>query len=328
MNTLLERLPNETLFQVFSYLQVRDVFRAFDGLNLRLNNLLRSMDRTLLILSPEDSYQFEDYYSSVDTLIVKENAEVIIGHFSNLRRLILHWLPGNVVDKLDLDVLPDLEYLSISLRGKYENSLIWDIPDKVFNNGFPRMQICILPEMVIKTTHQPWSNTPMITVLKMGMINLDIYRDVLIVCPNLRVFECEIDRNTDLSIDIPSHSNLRTLVIKRMQFIHRISEKYLSCLPNLHRLDLHAIEYHFSLGIFQSKFDALKLILNHHLTQLRQMNVHLTLFNGSHRYDIHPYGLRQLEENFQSKENEPYRSRLMINYGGFQDRYNFYEDNE
>ena len=278
------------------------------------------MDQSFIVLSPEDNdhdFDREIYSSSIETLIVQRNAKVSLGHFLNLRRLILHWLPRNVLDKLELNALPELEYLSIRFRRNTDEDSIFDFPETVFTNGLPRLRICILPDVCLEAKDRRWIESPMITVLKIGEIDLETYRDLLSCCSNLRTFECMINRWSSIADHIPAHPNLRTLVLKRLTLNHRIFTRCLSCVPNVQRLDLAAIDFSTSPGILQSKIDAFKSIAYSRLTKLRRMNFHLTLFSDT----IDRAYPRRIEADFSSRE----KTRLIIEQKSLKDRKNFDE---
>lgn len=312
---LFECLPNELLLEIFTYLDIRYVYQSFDGLNLRLNNLIRSIDQSFLILSSNDNghdFDREIYSSSIDNLIVQRNAEVSLTYFPNLRRLILHWLPRNVLDKLELDALPYLEYLFIRFRRNTDEDSIFDFPEKIFTNGFSRLQICILPDVWIESNSHRWIDTPLITILKIGEIDLEIYRDILSSCSNLRIFECVINRWSIIPEDIPLHLNVRTLVLKQLTLDHRIFKRCLSCLPNIQRLDIETIDFSTSPGILYSKIDAFKMIVHSDLTKLRRMNFQLTLVLDFENVLMNNEVFHRLERDFSSEENNNCRMRLSI----------------
>ena len=326
--TLFEWLANEIVLEIFSYLDIRNLYRAFDGLNIRLNDLVRSIHQSYLVLSPEDNehdFDQEIYSSSIDTLIVQRNADVSLGHFPNLHRLILHWLPRNVLDKLELDALPLLEYLSIRFRRNTDEDSIFDFPQKIFTNGFSRLRICILPDVCIGLTDRRWIECPLITVLKIGNIDLDVYRDLLSCCSNLRTLECALNRWSTISVDIPAHPNVRTLILKRLMLNHRIFKHCLSCVPNVQRLDLDAVEFSVSPGIFQSKIDTFKFISNSNLPKLHRMNFHVILFLDFSKDSINLEFLRRLEAEFFSGENNTCQKRLTIERRDLRDRKSFDE---
>ncbi|CAF4646289.1 unnamed protein product [Rotaria sp. Silwood2] len=121
---LLESLPNEILIETFEYLDARDLFRAFYNLNSRFNELLQSLNEICLILSIRDRDEVIDdtiFLPYVNTLIVKYKTDVILNHYTTIRRLILICLPYTRPYKLETIILPHLEYLSIILKGSFSD---------------------------------------------------------------------------------------------------------------------------------------------------------------------------------------------------------------
>jgi hypothetical protein len=311
--TRLECLPNETFFEIFEYLDGRDVYRAFDNLNSRFNALLRALDQLSLTLSPNDNQDFDQeiFSSSIHTLIVNNNANVIIGHFPNLRHLILHWLPANVIDKLECDILPYLEYLSVDSRISSSAYSIFNIDNQIFTNGFSQLKFCYLPNMPIGVSDTRWRQTPSINVLKIGRIDLYIYQSILSSCPNLRVFEFAIDGQSEIPMNIEQHPNIKILVIKEMTFNKRIINMCLSCVPNVQRLDIHAKDSYISSLQRWSESDWFKPIIDLHLSKLRRMNFNLLagldLDTGTNEYI-----LGKLERSFSRIQTNRYQTKLII----------------
>ncbi len=51
----LEFLPNETFIEIFQYFDSKELFQAFDNLNIRFNRLIRSIDYLIFKLyDPND----------------------------------------------------------------------------------------------------------------------------------------------------------------------------------------------------------------------------------------------------------------------------------
>lgn len=313
--TRLECLANETLFEIFEYLDGQDIYRAFNNLNSRFNALLRSLDQLSLTLSPNDNHRNFDnqfFSSSIDTLVVNENAHVSLGHFPNIRRLILHWLPDNVLDKLGFDILPDLEYLSIHSPISSSVCSTLGIADQIFTNDFPQLKVCCLPGMSIRVSYTPWTQTPSINVLKLGEIDLSIYPNILSSCPNLRVFEFAIDRRTEIPTDISHHPNIKTLVIKQVTFDTHVLNICLSCVPNVQRLDIHAKDYHISSIKRWSESGWFKSIIDLYLSKLRRMNFYLPVILGREKPELNENILDELERSFSRIQTNRYQTRMII----------------
>ena len=55
----LENLPNELLFHLCSYFEIRQLYRSFHGLNIRWNAVLHSLDKAYLVLVKKDDLSNE-----------------------------------------------------------------------------------------------------------------------------------------------------------------------------------------------------------------------------------------------------------------------------
>lgn len=311
-----ECLPNEILIETFGYLDAQDLFRGIYNLNTRLNGLLKSINDLSLTLSPSDQHENLDdapFPPYVSTLIVNKQASVIVGLFPNLRHLILHWLANDVLDKLEFDYLPYLEYLHIdSRRVTIEN---WDgcIFDKIFTNGFPQLKYCSLSKMDITPSITLQPSVPSLNILKVQYIDIIIYQKILSSCPNLNLFEFALSPRDHVLNNIENHVNMKTLVIKitsrtMVQYTTTL-KMYLSCVSNLKRLNIH-FEIYSITNAFSSYITEwfLGMINDSHLPELRRVNLKIRPLESMGEYDLH-----QLQEDFKIKhQNSPYKIKLII----------------
>jgi hypothetical protein len=327
MNRNLELLPNEILIKIFEYIDARELYRGFYNLNSRLNQLIRSSNRLSLTLSQSDRNENIDYEiisSQIYTLIVNQGAGVILAHFTNVRRLILFWLPDNVLDKLLVDILPHLKLLHISSRSL--TSVCWriDFYDKIFTNGFPQLKFCSLADMDIKKDYLESSHTPALTVLKLGSVNLFIYKIILSSCPNLHFFQLSIVRSERIPNRIEHHMNIKNLVLKpvcpSMILNTGVINMYLSCVPNLERLSIHLIRHVISNFPQFCRSDWLARIIDLHLSKLHQVDYYVSvLLNRTTTEYYNENLLHRLQENFEHVHKKHYQSRLIINQENIED---------
>ena len=142
----LECLPNEILICIFQYFDARDLFRAFYNLNLRFNELLRSLNYLCLTLLKFDSNDIKDcdtYAPYIYTLIIDHAVNIDLNDFLNIHRLTLLSPTSNQLKQVVSTTLPCLEHLSVG----YEHFLFsYYIPDlclKIFSNGFSSSKILL-----------------------------------------------------------------------------------------------------------------------------------------------------------------------------------------
>jgi hypothetical protein len=184
-------------------------------------------------------------------------------------------------------------------------------------NGFPQLKFCSLSEMNIERTYLQWSQIPSINVLKIGRVNLVIYKKILSSCPNLSFFEFAINEWDETPIHIEHYANIKTLVIKKLYYpmvltIHLIN-MYLSCVPNLQRLSIRLTPHHIAQAKSLSESDWLESIINLHLSKLRRFNFYLPviLYKESNEFNNENI-LYQLEQNFKYAHKNHYQSELII----------------
>jgi hypothetical protein len=112
----LEFLPNETLIGIFEYFDARDLFHAFNNLNIRFNKLLRSVNHlcyTISIPYPDESSDDEIFSPYIYTLITNCNLDYQFCHFTNVHRLILDRYPNNALKYFHVENFRYLEHLSV-----------------------------------------------------------------------------------------------------------------------------------------------------------------------------------------------------------------------
>jgi hypothetical protein len=62
----LSKLPDELWILILSYLNIVDIFQAFDGLNQRFNNLIYDSARNIMLPSNTTSLWFEQHMSQLE----------------------------------------------------------------------------------------------------------------------------------------------------------------------------------------------------------------------------------------------------------------------
>lgn len=317
MDNRLELLPNEIFIEIFEYFGAPDLYQAFYNLNSRFNVLLQSLDQLYLILP---SFDLHDpiFLPYISTLIINKRINVILDQFTHIRRLILHWLPDNILNKLKADILPQLEYLYINSRQLSIACWKNNFYDKLFTNGFPLLKVCCLFEMNTMKTDLLWCETPSIKILKIGSADLFVYHKILSACPNLSLFEFTIAGSCKIPSHIKHHMNIKSLVIKKIHFLTIINTKvvnmFLSCVPNLQRLDIRLKNFHISVVQTLLKFDWLKRIIDVHLLRLRRIDFYLPVVLATKSFEfLNEQILYELEVDFKRKhENCLYQLELFI----------------
>ena len=176
-----ESLSDEVLIHIFGYFNASDLFHAFHAVNDRFNRVLHALTDLHLIVTQSDSIVNLDCFSaSVHTLITQGDARVHIDHFNYLRRLILHSPTDRLLQQFDRQLrLPYLEQLVVA-------GILCSLPNvhaTIFSNHFPNLSLCHLSSFETIETLRPWTFTPSLRILKIGLIDFHTYKAVLRACP-------------------------------------------------------------------------------------------------------------------------------------------------
>lgn len=170
--------------------------------------------------------------------------------------------------------------------------------------------------MLITTAE--WTSLPSLHTLKVSRITLEVYKAILIACPNLVYFELSMF-NPDISeSDIKPHLNLKQLVIDVADMIYPwdddVFNSYLSCAPNLEQFIVYRTIFVSKIteSLFEYDWLASKIAL--YLFSLRQFKFYFKLIRSKLFIESNIQNiLCQLEEIFLNNHNNRYQSRLIIN---------------
>ena len=246
MSSRFEDLPNELLFDVFTYVDTRDLYRSFWKLNERLDDILRSLKNLSLRIDQNDLSLMHLSASRVVRLEVNTWHEVDLRRFVHLRSLILRRTTRMQVTQIRPSILPHLVYLSLSLAFDFWSST--QLAQEVFSNGFPSLRHADLGRVDIPYTHS-WSMSPHLHSLSVCSSEAVIVPLVLASCPHLRRLHVQIfgDRHRialpSLRINHPLKrftflDSYGTLSIEQIDFL-------LSYMPNLRCIHLTLAEIAF-----------------------------------------------------------------------------------
>jgi len=200
MFTLFEHLPNELLLDVFEYIDTQDLYQGFWGLNIRFDNILRSLKNLSLFIEKNDPLLIAIFASQIVRLEVNTWHEIDLSQFSNLKSLKLCRTTRNQVTKIRPDILPNLVYLSLSLAFDFWSSA--QLAQDVFSNGFPSLRHAELGRVDIPYTRS-WSLSPHLHSVCVCSSDPIIVPLTLAACPRLRSLQVQIFGDNH-RIDLPS----------------------------------------------------------------------------------------------------------------------------
>lgn len=153
-SSTLEIFPDELFFEIFEYIPLNDLYRAFFGLNKRFNIILKNLPNLLAEWTTHTDDRVIDIFSSCTTrLVVWRGGNLNLHRFKRLRSLKLA-LPtmeqcNEIQPSSKLEHL-HIETSSISSRITDQISILF------LKNAFPNLRTCRIDEIQFDTdTFQP-----------------------------------------------------------------------------------------------------------------------------------------------------------------------------
>ncbi|UJR12862.1 hypothetical protein I4U23_017036 [Adineta vaga] len=286
-----ERLPNEILIEISDYLDARDTYHAFYGLNWRFNALLQSLDRLYIYVHYESRNRIRHdhlFASRVHTLIINRNRFIDNLHrFPNLRYVIFIKSSAEKIEHA-LNQLNNLECLTIKV--KYQSARLCSIYQRIFTNDFPCLKSCILKTFQPPSLIHTWTQTPSIQLLDITSDFSRIHMFLLASCPNLHSLKLTIPKLAVTLADAQQHEQLQRLSLNittsQGSFDEFVFDSLFVCLPNLKyfHLRLSMVNVQMIENFEHSQW--LANVLTRHLLSLRQLKLTLCL-NASQNFDVY-----------------------------------------
>ncbi len=300
----LESLPNEILIDIFQFFHPRHLFQSLYTLNTRFNILIQSLNHLTLTLST-NHYNEDDFLPYIRILIINRAIDINLHPFIQVRCLILRYPTDKLLAQLNLNILPQLEHLSINSMHISVLNRIPTLCDKIFSNGFSKLKSCYLFEWETITKGQGWTILPSLNILKVGNIDLFVYKAILSSCPNLYFLQLATLISNNTPFHILPHRNLKRMTIRTTALVQPWNDEDIdSCLsyvPNLEYLCVHKTNM-----FFKRRYDWLASIIACRLPSLRQFKFYFHIFDAMES-DI------EIEENFKIAHPKHYQSRFIIN---------------
>lgn len=307
----LEHLPNELLIDIFQYFNVQDLFQAFYNLNFRFNILLQTLNSLLLTL-PYNYSIYDNYFPYIRILIINRAIDINLNYFSQIQHLILRYPTDRLLAQLNNEMLPCLKHLRINHMHVSVLDRIPELCKKIFSNTFPNLVTCYLFEWSIIPKFQECTQLLSLRVLKIGTIDLFIYKAILSVCPNLYFFQLATVLPNHTYFDINQHRNLKRMTIRTIAFVQPWEDENinicLSYVPYLEYLCIHRADKKVT-----SKYDWFASVITRDLLFLRQFDFYLHVFDAEILVEPElEITLRKFQENFYRFHSNQYHSRFII----------------
>jgi hypothetical protein len=310
-----EYFPNEILIDIFQYFNTRDLFRAFYNLNIRLNKLIQSLNHLSFSISKHDQIDKNElniFYPFLNTLFIDSKVHIDLNWFTNIRRLILMSSNIQLMNQLNPSILPSLEHLSLPCTlTPFANTLLHR---EIFSNGFPELKSCCLSGRHAISASEGWTQSLSLRILKIGRINLHIYKAILSACSNLYFLQMNILALDKSETNIEPHVNLKRLKIRVIDCVWSWENfninQYLLCVPNLERLSVRITTFVLKIEKSLRDYDWFASIIMISLPLLSRFYfyVHSLDTNASFERDI----FNRIEKDFHNAHQNRYRSQLII----------------
>ena len=315
MNECIESLPNEIFMNIFKYLNVRSLFKAFYNLNSRFNSLLESCDNYLTIPT-KDLHELEFSFPYIRTLIANDDIDIPANQLINLRRAVLHPNSRVALQNFLMNLTSNIESLTVWYWADWMLILPNDVARKIFSNGFPGLKSCCLSDKIYLFDAEGWKQSPSLHIFQIGVITFDIYMSILESCPNLYSIRFRTPLDDQTTISTEKYVNLKRMMItlyansclNENRFSH-----YLLLVPKLEQLtiDLLACDHE---GITRiENYGCFAPVIDRCLPMLGQFHCYVTFeetrrISKSKRDDL----IEKFKENFYRAHNNRYKSKIVV----------------
>ncbi|CAF4019717.1 unnamed protein product [Rotaria sordida] len=245
--TSFEDLPTEIFLEIFAFLPLRELVKAFSGLNSYIDLIIESMTDIKHVVT----------YNDVNAIILLQLRPTQIGHLVivhaekvdftsliNLRSLKLNFGTCAQFDSIRPKYFPILEILHIydmlCSSSKDNSRPIIDLLEVILSNGFPQLRVCTAIRIGTLSFSKRWKGSPSLHSLCLGMKTEHDQEQLRSACPNLRRFV----NGRRSSIDLPkgdeewkTTTSLMTLIEATIRIIDNPSDNHYFIHPE------RAVEY-------------------------------------------------------------------------------------
>lgn len=239
----LEQLPNEIFLNIFTYLNIADLYNAFWGLTERFNSLFQSSEDLCLTLEDTtDQLSMECYAPFTTRLIIDTSKKCDLTQFPNLHTLVVCDSYSENLEEIVPNILPKLSCLSLLLESSFVPSS--KLMKSVFSNEFPFLRHVNLPE-VNAISILPWSTSLSLRFVSIRSNQRSIVSRILASCPYLDHLQLHVCNkiHRDSASSRPNNHPLRwfTLWSDLVGLTSTDIADFLSNAPNIRRLYLQTV---------------------------------------------------------------------------------------
>ncbi|CAF4900088.1 unnamed protein product [Rotaria sp. Silwood1] len=262
-HAILEDLPNELFYYIFTLIDIQDLYKAFWGLNSRLNNIFQfCQDLSLVFDDKVDPVLMKFYAPYVTHLVIQTSTYCDFNQFPNLRVLTLCIENSRQLSQIHPDTIPNLTHLSFLSGSQF--TLPEKLTRQIFSNEFPLLGYVNLGR-IKESISDSWimsSHLRFVSILSCRPMFIPV---ILASCPNLDHLQVHVicDDNTATSSSQVNHPLRRlTLWSDFNELPFDIIDKILIYTPNVKHLYLQTIYSKSLIDLAQSLINRL-----HNLSQ-------------------------------------------------------------
>jgi hypothetical protein len=199
-----ELFPDELFFELFEYIPINDLYRAFFGLNKRIDTILRNLSNLFAVWTTNSDDKVIDIFSTcISRLVIWRGGYLNLNRFNKLRSLKLA-LPS--IEQCN-EIQPSLTLEHLHIESLVNPNIITDqLSNLLLTNSFPRLRTCRIDEIKFdKDNIQP------IPSLYSLITRTQQVEKVFSLCPMLIYLRLNLKDNIDENILLNPHLNLRHL---------------------------------------------------------------------------------------------------------------------
>jgi hypothetical protein len=306
-SSTLEHFPNELLLELFEcFMDIRDIYNGFRGLNRRFDFLVRSCKNLHVTLTYDMNDLMMSFFASrIIRFVVNQFKHKDLTRFQNLHSLTVYGLSSYQFKQIRPDIFPYLVYLR--LQRDSQVLILKPLCELIFSNGFPHLCKAVLKCIRCLLFWPKVGNSPSIRSLSIISSDHRIYEYPLVLCPNLVHLHLFLIPKNNHAPDFILAQNPRlkhlSIAVNVYNWPLHVLATMLSHVPNLERLNL-------IIKLKPCVFDlsALARVLDVHVSHLHHFKCYLRY----HHKVIDLHRVRQYHLCFE---------RMQMSYNRKQDAY-------
>ncbi|CAF3388666.1 unnamed protein product [Rotaria socialis] len=229
----LEMFPDELFFELFEYIPLNDLYRAFFGLNTRIDIILKNLSNLFAEWTTNSDDRIINIFSScISRLVIWRGGHLNLYRFNKLRSLKLA-LP-TIQQCNEIQSSSTLEHLHIE-SSAISHTITEQLSFLFLTDAFPRLRTCRIDE--IQFDQNIFQSKP--TLLSL-MTRTQHPTKLLSLCPMLVHLRLNLKNNINEFLPLDIHSSLRYLQLGIYSTEINLSsvESIFSVTPNLTRFTI------------------------------------------------------------------------------------------